>query len=100
VILYGGYYFIGQYNQDKVKTVASFSNSLWSKIGELKYRRYAHNGIKSGSDVIIVGGYSETLKTEVWDTIENKSTAILPEFYGYDHYPHLFHVNPDFCANK
>jgi len=100
VVLYGGSYYVSRYNQDNVKTVASFSNGLWSKIGELKYRRYAHNGIKSGSDVIIVGGYSGTLKTEVWDTIENVSTAIMPEFYDYDHYPHLFRVNPEFCVNK
>ena len=51
VILFGGYEYSGSF-----KTVASFSNRVYSKIGMLKQGRYGHNGIISDSKVILVGG--------------------------------------------
>ena len=52
VTLFGGYGGRGQVN-----TVATFIGGEWFKIGDLKESRYKHNAIRSGTEVIIVGGY-------------------------------------------
>ena len=50
VVLFGGY------GNGQVSTVAAFIGERWFKIGDLKQNRYQHNAIRSGTEVIIVGG--------------------------------------------
>ena len=72
---------------------------VWSKAGNLVNGRYAHNAIFDGSNLIVVGGMTGSLKTEkcVISKDHVSCTAQNPALEDYAYYPELVLVQADFC---
>ena len=72
---------------------------VWSKAGDLKMARYAHNVIFDGRHFLVVGGYG-TKKTERCTITEERQMSCVeqtPELTDYAYYPELYLVSVDFC---
>ena len=51
-MVFGGYGDSGD-----MSTVAQFKEDSWTKLGDLNQRRFAHNCIFFGFEILVVGGY-------------------------------------------
>merc|ERR1712131_219292 len=66
----------------------------WTQVGELVQGRYGHDAIVVQGEILVVGGWSGSLKTERCSEIEGqmRCNAQEPELNGYGYYPELFAV--------
>ena len=77
---------------------------IWTKVGDLSKGRLGHNVIFDGNYAYVVGGFAVDqqivdLPTEKWDLSSSavNCTEQSPLLYGYNVYPELFIVPPNFC---
>ena len=71
----------------------------WTQVGELTQGRRGHGAIVVQEEILVVGGYPGSLKTERCNEIESqmRCNAQEPELNGYYYYPELFAVPDNFC---
>ena len=90
------------------KTVASFNDNVWTKLGELKSGRYGHSVTALENSVLVLGGLIEDqakvnspAPTEKWimdaKNLTYSSIEINPKLQNYFFWPLLFPVNYNFC---
>ena len=87
-------------NNGKAIGKLDVATRVWSKAGELKTGRYAHNAIFDGENILVVGG-DGTKRTEKCSLSNGQITCSRqsPELADYYEYPELFLVPFDFCKN-
>ena len=90
------------------KTVASFNDNVWKKLGELKSGRYGHSVTALENSVLVLGGLIEDqakvnspAPTEKWimdaKNLTYSSIEINPKLQNYFFWPLLFPVDYNFC---
>lgn len=90
------------------KTVASFNDNVWTKLGELKSGRYGHSVTALENSVLVLGGLIEDqakvnspAPTEKWimdaKNLTYSSIEINPKLQNYFFWPLLFPVDYNFC---
>ena len=93
----GGYTNINKYD----KTIARLDDIsyLWTKVGELNQGRRGHNAIVVQGEILVVGGYTGSLKTErcIETDGQIRCSAQEPELTKYAYYPELFAVPDNYC---
>ena len=50
---------IGGRGRDESTTIAEYRDGSWSNIGNLLRKRGYHSAIKSGSDIMVIGGMEQ-----------------------------------------
>ena len=72
----------------------------WTQVGELIQGRHGHNAIVVQGEILVVGGYSGSIKTERCIEIDGQMQcgAQEPELEYYTYYPELFAVPDNFCT--
>ena len=70
----------------------------WSLAGSLVQGRNGHGVIFDGRQLLVIGGYKGTYKTEVCDIIEETVTCTQQQngLFNYEIYPELFLVDEDY----
>ena len=85
------------------KTIGRFdpASLLWSEAGKLNQGRYTHNAIYEGSNIVVVGGVTGSLNTEVCTVANGEVSCTLqsPALTDFAFYPELFLITVDFCKN-
>ena len=90
------------------KTVASFQDNVWTKLGKLKSGRYGHSVTALDNSVLVLGGLIEDqakvnnpAPTEKWvmdpKNFTYNSVEITPKLHNYFFWPLLFPVEYNFC---
>ena len=75
----------------------------WTQAGTLQQARRAHNAIFDGESMIVVGGDTLNLKTEVCSFQSDTSVSCIaeePTLTDYNHFPALFLVDESFCKTQ
>ena len=100
IIVFGGYIYVDYPGWPiTLSTVAKFEKEEWTQLGNMNEKRYGHNCIIDGSDILIIGGLGSK-QTEVWNSKQQQSTSINPILSDYKTYPFLFQVQFDFCSTN
>ena len=85
-----------------VITRLDLSTTSWTKLGDLKVGRVHHNVIYDGEVFIVVGGPTDSIKTEKCTLSGSTMTCSeqSPALTGYHKYPALVMVPEDFCIGE
>ena len=94
------YTFGGSHDRTDSNVIARLDveTTTWTQIGSLNYPRRGHETIFDGSSFLVVGGITNSFRTEKCILSGGSMTCTdqEPTLTSYDHYPELLLVNEDF----
>ena len=91
------------YGPISLKTIGRLDpiHTTWTDVGELKHARRGHNAIFDGTQIIIIGGYTGSYKSENCFVSDANATCRTqePSLSRYEYYPELYLVSNSFCED-